>query len=171
MVTIAEFPYISDDEFISACHQLQDSCECSVLTDDTKALTLRFTRTVSSHDNISHTRSSEVWEAEDCVDEMDGGALVTSTETTSIILLYDIMLSPSYRVPVVYLQLKTGAMSCQMPDVEQLHDMVVPDSHRSAIEATGVYGALSMTVPCRLFMAGVQAHRSSLLMLDCRTIQ
>lgn len=153
MANLSEFPFISDDEFAQACNQLQDSCECSLFTDATNALTLRFTRTVSPHDKISRTGSSEVWEAEDCIDEIDEGALVTSTETSSTILLYDIMLSPSYRVPVVYLQLKTGAVSCQMPDVEQLHDMVVPESRRSAIEATGVYGALSMTVSSRLFMS------------------
>lgn len=157
MATISEFPFLSDEEFAQACDSLQDSCECSLLTHDTNALTLRFTRTVSPRDKMSRTGSSQVWEAEDCIDEMDEGLLVTSTETSSIILLYDIMLSPSYRVPVVYLQLKTGAVSCQMPDVEQLHDMVVPESRRSAMEATGVFGALSMTVSSRLSMAGVQA--------------
>lgn len=79
-------------------------------------------------------------------DDDDDDALVRREESPSLIVSYDILLSPSYRVPVVYLQAKISHGRLAQLSVEQLCDHIVPKPWRSAVSDTGVYGALSLTV-------------------------
>lgn len=90
--------------------------------------------------------SSERDEAEKIVVEEDAEALVAPREPSEARVLYDIVHSPSYQVPVLYISLKdVPSRSRGLPPPEQVYGMLVPISFREQMEAVGPMGALSAT--------------------------
>jgi len=158
MVTTV-FPFLTDGEFYRACEQLQAVSEYRLL--DGVVPSLSITRTVPLCDPVPYSPSSSDQEGqgvgnddEDDIaavtDEEEDGATIRKIGDTSgrkphLVVVYDIVLSPSYRVPVVYLRPEQISGHPRL-NVEQFRNSVVPLSQRSAVELTGVYGALSMTV-------------------------
>ena len=64
-------------------------------------------------------------------------------------VVYDVVHSPSYQVPILYLTVThlsaRSSRSGHSPSLDQVYDLLVPPSHRPQMEAVGVMGALSMT--------------------------
>jgi len=59
-------------------------------------------------------------------------------------VVYDIVHSPSYQVPVLYITLSgLGVTSQHSP--EDMYKLLVPEAYKEQIRAVGVMGALSMT--------------------------
>jgi len=59
-------------------------------------------------------------------------------------VIYDIVHSPSYQVPVLYIHFSAESRP-GLPKLDEVRDLLVPPSHRQQIDAVGVMGALSMT--------------------------
>lgn len=71
-----------------------------------------------------------------------------------LLIIYDIVHSPSYQVPVLYLKFQGEHPSLEatdpkprtfQPSPEELYDLLVSSSHRPQLQGVGVMGALSMT--------------------------
>ena len=67
----------------------------------------------------------------------------TIDDKNSCKVIYDIMLSPSYQVPVLYLQ--TGLSSTAHTGIH-LPDIVTPGLMRPQLRNAGIIGALTLTV-------------------------
>ncbi|KXS93695.1 hypothetical protein AC578_3846 [Pseudocercospora eumusae] len=78
--------------------------------------------------------------------EDDPEALQTrySAAHNEVLTIYDIVHSPSYQVPVLYLTAKYGSNSSSL-SLAEMYRLLVPDAVRQQVEAVGVMGALSMT--------------------------
>ena len=140
MDKVSAFPYLTTDEFVKACTQVQPLLSDSALFVDDSAY-LRITRRLAAASVVnadgqepadSHLETPEDYDEEAIVKHVQNGSFVT--------VHYDILLSPSYRVPVVY-------MTASPPlSVSHFFDLVVPHHFRDAMRGTGIMGALSMTV-------------------------
>lgn len=79
--------------------------------------------------------------------EVDGEALHTSTPAAStqqaLETTYDILHSPTYNVPVLYLAFPTLRLPQPSPH-DTVYDLLVPASHKPQLQAVGVMGALSL---------------------------
>jgi len=61
---------------------------------------------------------------------------------------YDIILSPIYQVPVLYFDVRDAAIP-QRFSLEQVYNLVVPESMKAQLENTGIIGGISMiNHPC-----------------------
>ena len=69
----------------------------------------------------------------------------------NFIVTYDILLSPSYRVPVLHFTVQ-DADGLPVTDQSTIFTEVVPLDFRAQVESVGVIGGLSMTVipTCKL---------------------
>jgi len=184
MSMVTGFPFLTDEEFINGCEQLQ------VLSDYKLSIgvipVLRLTRTVplceiqrtttnSAQPDLPLKEGEEEEEEEEGEEEEEkeeeedddeareedvitddeeretvmrkdiGARMTSSGQPPSLLVIYDVILSPSYRVPVVYIHPRKLA-GYSLPSINQLRESIVPASNRSAIEGNGVCGALSMTV-------------------------
>lgn len=139
MTSIAHFPFLSDAEFEQACSEIQAVSEYDTLK--SPDLTLRLTRPLPAQHAICNPDGQAQDECSETLEEADEELLVVQSTTSSDALIYDIILSPSYRVPVVYIH-----TNFPLSNTKQLYDLIVPQSSRSAMEETGVLGALSLTV-------------------------
>ncbi|KAK1051010.1 hypothetical protein LTR33_014610 [Friedmanniomyces endolithicus] len=57
---------------------------------------------------------------------------------SGLVVLYDIVYSPSYRVPVLYL-------TCRGDSSADIHEILTPALHKPQLRSTGPLGALSLT--------------------------
>lgn len=64
------------------------------------------------------------------------------------IVEYNILLSPSYQVPVLYITIKDSNRAIPST-IETLYQYVVPEQFKAQVESIGVIGGITMTV-CRL---------------------
>lgn len=62
------------------------------------------------------------------------------------IAIYDIVHSPSYQVPVLYLTFSEPKTmeSVPLPSIDDIYQMLVPDSFKKPMRDVGIMGALSM---------------------------
>lgn len=58
---------------------------------------------------------------------------------------YEILLSPSYSVPVLYFAIRDSTGQT-VTDIELVHTLIVPEVYRSQVRDVGVMGGLSMAV-------------------------
>lgn len=68
----------------------------------------------------------------------------SNTELPGCIVEYDIVLSPSYCVPVVYFTIydEHGSM---ITDINAMYETIVPPAYRDHLRSFGVMGGISMT--------------------------
>jgi ubiquitin-like-conjugating enzyme ATG10 len=62
---------------------------------------------------------------------------------------YDIFLSASYRVPVLYVSL-TYSDGRPIRDTDDIQKLVVPQAYRNQLQDVGIVGGISMGVGCSL---------------------
>lgn len=60
---------------------------------------------------------------------------------------YEILFSPSYRVPVLYFRIQDGR-SQLITDVDVVYNCLVPLVYREQLHGVGIIGGISMTVSC-----------------------
>jgi len=60
---------------------------------------------------------------------------------------YDILLSTSYRVPVLYFRIR-DCWTQLITDVDVVYNCLVPPVYREQLRAVGIIGGISMTVSC-----------------------
>ncbi|KAH0364723.1 hypothetical protein KCU65_g6634, partial [Aureobasidium melanogenum] len=139
MEKVSAFPYLTADEFINACAHIQPLLSDSALLADESAC-LRVTRRLAAALVVNADAQEHVDSQLDTPEDHDEEAIVKHSENNSFVTVhYDILLSPSYRVPVVYM-----TASPPLP-VSNFFDLVVPHHFRDAMRETGVMGAISMT--------------------------
>lgn len=140
MDKVSAFPFLTADEFIEACAHVQPLLSDSALLVDDSAC-LRVTRRLATALVVNADGQEHVDSHLETPEDHDEEAIIKHSQNASFVTVrYDILLSPSYRVPVVYM-----IASPPLP-VSQFFDLVVPHHFRDAMRETGVMGALSMTV-------------------------
>ena len=60
---------------------------------------------------------------------------------------YEILLSPSYRVPVLYFRIRDGRTQL-ITDVDVVYNRIVPQVYREQLHDVGIIGGISMAVSC-----------------------
>lgn len=65
----------------------------------------------------------------------------SASRTPSPLIVYEILHSPSYQVPVLYISFK----SLPRPTPDEVYELLVPEAYRGQVRAVGVMGALSVT--------------------------
>ncbi|KAG9944000.1 hypothetical protein KCU85_g8309, partial [Aureobasidium melanogenum] len=139
MGSVSAFPYLTTDEFSKACAHIQPLLSDSALLADESAC-LRVTRRLAAALVVNADAQEHVDSHFDTPEDHDEEAIVKHSENNSFVTVhYDILLSPSYRVPVVYM-----TASPPLP-ISNFFDLVVPHHFRDAMRETGVMGAISMT--------------------------
>ncbi|KAL4783483.1 hypothetical protein BJX76DRAFT_255693 [Aspergillus varians] len=154
---LSSFPFLSNDEFEAACRAflgrvhvagMSTLAWSSIRVQGTGPITLKISQSVktckSPHDGDALARPVE---AEDIQVsnleswEEDPEALVrTSNKHAGLQVDYDILLSPTYQVPVLYFVLRGADKPLGMDEV---YDYLVPDQYRKDIQGVGIMGAIS----------------------------
>ena len=76
---------------------------------------------------------------------------------------YDIVLSPTYQVPVLYFRIRDAGCTFP-PSINTLYQYVIPEQFKSQVESFGIIGGITMTVcyfDLRLGEADVEVGASS----------
>lgn len=97
-----------------------------------------------------HSVESHESEGEAAIEEDDTEALIPSKlskQDHKLAVQYDVVYSPAYQVPVLYITLSDAATkkSIALPSPDELYRLLVPDEFKSAMRDVGVMGALSMS--------------------------
>ncbi|KAG9516393.1 hypothetical protein KCU93_g9141, partial [Aureobasidium melanogenum] len=139
MDKVSAFPFLTADEFIEACTHVQPLLSDSALLADDSAC-LRVTRRLAAALVVNADGQEHADSHFETPEDHDEEAIIKRSQSCPFVTVhYDILLSPSYRVPVVYM-----TASPPLP-VSHFFDLVVPHHFRDAMRETGVIGALSMT--------------------------
>lgn len=149
---------ISKDDFERACkdlcaywrHSQSDEKTASIL-EQYNIKYLRITQPVSIQ--VERARPAESEGANDeteehLQDDGDAEALCRAeAEVGPLQAIFDIIHSPSYQVPVLFLQVNVHALGkvAKVHSLDDIYEMLVPPTHRLEMQAVGVLGALSMT--------------------------
>ncbi|KAI4786538.1 hypothetical protein E4T44_13850 [Aureobasidium sp. EXF-8845] len=139
MNKVSAFPYLTVDEFVRACNHTEPLLPGSaVLADDSACL--RVTRRLPAALTVNADGQDHIDSEVETPEDHDEEAVSKHSRDDSFVTVhYDILLSPSYRVPVVYMTASPPLL------VSQFFDLVVPHHFRDAMRDVGVMGALSMT--------------------------
>ncbi len=112
---------------------------------------LRITRIFGETTHGALTSEHDDHEYEDSkapAEDDDDEALHRSvTSSQSISGVFDIVHSPSYQVPVLYVQIRdlSGSRAGKTLCPDEVYELLVPTMHKAELQAVGVMGALSMT--------------------------
>jgi len=140
MDKVSDFPFLTVDEFVKACDHIQPLLpDSAVLTAESACL--RITRRLAAASELNADCQEHLDPSLDTPEDHDEEAIIKVSQNDSFVTVhYDILLSPSYRVPVVYM-----TVSPPLP-LSRFFDLVVPLHFRDVMREVGVMGALSMTV-------------------------
>ncbi|KAJ5550688.1 Autophagy-related protein 3 [Penicillium sp. DV-2018c] len=159
MASCSTFPFLAQSEFASACQALADRCTSAQdigwpairLLTKPDGTGLRITKIVDVPSPVEATSSAEVedsLEDEDPRDVSTGSdsspqeALVRPNLQSSLQIDYDILLSPTYQVPVLYFSPRWRS---QGPlGLDEVYQYVVPEQYRQQLKSVGVIGGISM---------------------------
>lgn len=133
------FPHITHDEFRQGCYDLYNLAipDCTFL--DGEIVGLRFTMhmlAISHSDEELYHESELEPDDEDLIVELGKYKHCKSSATTNV--TYDVLLSTSYCVPVLYISANLT--------ISKIYDAIVPEAAGSALRTNGILGALTMTV-------------------------
>ncbi|KAF2630567.1 hypothetical protein BU25DRAFT_407862 [Macroventuria anomochaeta] len=149
--TLASFPHLSDSEFDEACSALlkrfelhahrQNEWTAVESVSQNETTFLRITKPLALHPEVPEI-SSEIEEVE--LREEDDEVVESSTSPRAVVH-YDVVLSPSYRVPVMYCTI-SDTQHRYPPTMETLYSYVIPLAFRPQAEHVGVIGGITVTV-------------------------
>jgi ubiquitin-like-conjugating enzyme ATG10 len=110
-----------------------------------------YTRTEQVVDNSNAGAHESEEEIEDEIEDEDPEALFVPTaaakrQDLDRTVRYDVVYSPSYQLPVLYLTFAeaTTGKSTPLPSAEEIYEMLVPQDFKTPMRDVGVMGALSM---------------------------
>ncbi|CAE7202001.1 hypothetical protein CFE70_008358 [Pyrenophora teres f. teres 0-1] len=165
MSTLSLFPHLTDADFDQACYALSHAFEQqgdssgewqSVHVIDSAATTLvRITKSLSTTQdlsaNVEMTKQDydgdddeEDYETEEILQD-DPEALDSTSAPCSPTVDYDMLLSPTYRVPVLYISIN-DVLHRYPPTLDTLYRHLVPEALRSQTQSVGVIGGITITV-------------------------
>nr|POE63213.1 ubiquitin-like-conjugating enzyme atg10 [Quercus suber] len=88
-------------------------------------------------------RGASEEEKEDVVDDgRDEGELLRARSLAAPLVLYDVVHSPSYQVPVLYVTFQ-HLLQPGLPSLERIYELLVPAEFPPQLRAVGVMGSLS----------------------------
>jgi len=117
---------------------------------------MRITKRISSRaehavENVNDGGNESEDEIEDEVEDEDPEVLVIPTaaakrQDLDRVVRYDVVYSPSYQVPVLYLTFANASTSksTPLPSADEIYDMLVPRGFKTPMRDVGIMGALSM---------------------------
>lgn len=108
---------------------------------------LRISRALPHNCSLSDIKDATSPNLEQALHEDDEEALDRSnSEIEPFLVNYDIVLSPTYQVPVLYVTFEDTRLGLRhLPSPVEVYDLLVPESYRPQIDGIGVMGALSLT--------------------------
>ncbi|KAJ5961067.1 uncharacterized protein N7479_008217 [Penicillium vulpinum] len=157
------FPFLAQSEFERACQDLADQCTSAqnITWSDIRLLTkpggtgLRITKCVDVPSPLEAPALADLEESQEdedpplrdvstCPDSSLQEALVRAKPEPRLQIDYDILLSPTYQVPVLYFGLRWhnhGPLG-----LDEVYQYVVPERYRQELKSFGVMGGISMGV-------------------------
>ncbi|KAJ5468661.1 Autophagy-related protein 3 [Penicillium sp. IBT 31633x] len=160
------FPFLAQSEFESACQALADRCTSAqgIGWSSIRLLTkadgtgIRITNCVNVSSPVEATTLAELEEIQEdddpvcrllaprdvstSPDPSPQEALVRANPQPSIQIDYDIVLSPTYQVPVLYFSPRWhnhGPLG-----LDEVYQYLVPEQYRQEVKSVGVMGGISM---------------------------
>ncbi|KAJ5083821.1 hypothetical protein N7456_013248 [Penicillium angulare] len=148
--TLSTFPFLAPAEFKSACQDLADRCTSAQSTGgwSIRPVTqtcpsLRITQYIDVHtDLIQDPDRHEAYMAQ-MVEDEDPETLVRTNLKPKLQVDYDIVLSPSYQVPVLYFALRWLHQNGPV-GLDAVYQYVVPEQYQTQMKTVGVMGGISM---------------------------
>ncbi|KAF3044700.1 hypothetical protein E8E12_009321 [Didymella heteroderae] len=145
------FPHLTDTEFDEACSALlkrfelrgcrQSEWSTVESLSQSETTYLRITKPLDLNEQPSDATDfngeAELREEDDEVAEA-----VTSSRA---VIHYDVVLSPSYRVPVLYISI-SDILHRYPPTMETLYSVVIPPTSRAQAEHVGIIGGITTSV-------------------------
>lgn len=148
------FPHLTDPEFDEACSTLLKGFELHGRRQrewtaverlhQSETTYLRITKPLASNEDKSDAADND---AETELREEDDEVAETPASSQAVIY-YDVVLSPTYRVPVLYFYV-SDTLHRYPPTMETLYSMVIPPAFRAQAEHVGVIGGITITVGLR----------------------
>ncbi|RMZ74134.1 autophagy-related Atg10 [Pyrenophora seminiperda CCB06] len=155
--SLSVFPHLTDAEFGQACHALSHAFQqrgissgewqsLHVINLGATTTHVRITKplpTPTTHDastNIANHDDDEIVQ----VFEHDPEVLSSALAPPAPVVHYDVLLSPTYRVPVLYISIH-DLLHRYPPTLNTLYGHVVPEHFRPQVESVGVIGGITIT--------------------------
>ncbi|KAF2034642.1 hypothetical protein EK21DRAFT_97288 [Setomelanomma holmii] len=147
---LSAFPHLTRAEFSDAClaldarfrmhgHKQHDWISCDLI-EDCDAPFLRFMKELRHGVHVATIDEDEIDEDDDEVLHVDG--------RERAIIHYDIILSPTYRVPILYISI-TDPEHRYPPTIATLYDHLILPPFKAQAEHVGVIGGITITEhPC-----------------------
>ncbi|OCK95381.1 uncharacterized protein K441DRAFT_557173 [Cenococcum geophilum 1.58] len=156
MITIASFPLISALEFESACRKISERYQAGghLQSDwehvrlaqgyEESTVYLSITRTIQGAGGKPESPVKDNGELE-AFEEIDEEALQLRVPANhGLMVEYDIVLSPTYQVPVLYFRIRDAGCALP-PSIDTLYRYVIPKQFKSQVESFGIIGGITMT--------------------------
>lgn len=156
MITIASFPLISVLEFESACRKISERYQAGghLQSDwehvrlaqgyEESTVYLSITRTIQGAGGKLESPVEDDGELE-AFKEIDEEALQLRVPANhGLMVEYDIVLSPTYQVPVLYFRIRDAGCALP-PSIDTLYRYVIPEQFKSQVESFGIIGGITMT--------------------------
>ncbi|KAI9373327.1 hypothetical protein BJX61DRAFT_552311 [Aspergillus egyptiacus] len=149
--SISAFPFLSPDEFEAACCVFLDRIQVaarhvawsSIRLQSTGPI-LKISQSLSSLRNEKSIQSEETQGYRDArlaSYEEDPEALIRNPDTHDILQVdYDVLLSPTYQVPVLYFVVRLAGKPL---GIDEVYRVLVPDQYRRNIQSVGIMGGIS----------------------------
>jgi ubiquitin-like-conjugating enzyme ATG10 len=148
----SEFPHLTTKEFERACIDLnrryhrrdtkQDDWRSVEVVRSFDTTYMRITKELQRGSRV--VESSEDGLEEDDVAEDDEEALHVVTSSPAVVH-YDVVLSPVYRVPVLYFSI-SDPQHRYPPTMDTLYEHLIPRQFKAQTESGGVIGGVSVNV-------------------------
>ncbi|KAJ8109179.1 hypothetical protein OPT61_g7650 [Boeremia exigua] len=169
---LASFPQLHDSEFEEACSALlkkfelhangQNEWSAVETVFQSETAFLRITKPLVSHPVVSDTGNNA---EETELDEEDDEVAQTATSIRPVIR-YEIGLSPSYRVPVLYFTI-ADSQHRYPPTMDTLYSHIIPPTFRAQAEHVGIIGGITVTVPTNNPVFFIHPCRTAEVMEAC----
>jgi ubiquitin-like-conjugating enzyme ATG10 len=165
MKPVASLPHLSAAEFHAACTTLVNSF--NALPDASKKGKW-IDSSLDSDKSMLHvarelpiaTTSDQKNAHEDPEIEEDDEERLHCTESNTPIIHYDILLSPSYSVPVLYFYI-SDTMHRYPPNMDTLYSHIIAPEYVDQTKDVGVLGGITITVRCHCFHSGSHSRHIS----------
>ncbi|KAJ5818310.1 hypothetical protein N7474_003901 [Penicillium riverlandense] len=170
-LSLSAFPYLTPAEFSRACQAVAQAAwdrpdggwETIRLVTQSTGSMLRITQHITDiphktvHSAESEAIDDEEEEEQDPVctsqpprvmlhrpDQASQEALVRAAPNPSLQVDYDILLSSTYRVPVLFFRLKWNHHHHGPVGLDAVYQYVVPEQYRQGLQSVGVMGGISL---------------------------
>ncbi|KAH6612482.1 hypothetical protein C7974DRAFT_405656 [Boeremia exigua] len=147
---LASFPQLTDLEFEEACGAILKQFELQAHRQDewtavenvlqSETTVLRITKPLGTRPDVSNISD----DTDDIEVEEEDDEIAESATPVGAVIQYDVVLSVSYRVPVLYFTI-SDSQHRYPPTMETLYSHIIPPSFRAQTESVGVIGGITVT--------------------------